>query len=200
MLILAEVSNDPSDAESIRPFLDDANSRLRLEALNVISSLKPNDLEQLIITSLGDSDSRINWRAVKALGELPSISAGSIQEILSMLTLEPPDPDNASGHFRHVSLLISAINGLRQIPMRGRIESDIIRLGEQIAFKDKKWRQFLKRAVGAEDASVILKAAIPLLGRIGGSDAQDFLKKLSKSRSDLSAPINEALESIQSRT
>ena len=199
MLILGEVSSDEADADSIRPFLDDANSRLRLEALNVISSLKPRDLETLIITSLGDSDSRINWRAVKALGELPSISTGSIQEILAMLTLEPPDPDNASGHFRHVSLLISAINGLRQIPMRGRIESDIIRLGEQIAFKDKKWRQILKRAVGAEDASVILKSAIPLLGRIGGTDAQVFLKKLLKSRPDLSSAINEALESIQNR-
>ncbi|HMA86064.1 MAG TPA: HEAT repeat domain-containing protein [Desulfosalsimonadaceae bacterium] len=199
MLILREVSNDPADADSIRPFLDDANSRLRLEALNVISSLKPGDLEALIIASIGDSDSRINWRAVKALGELPSISSSSIQEILGRLTLEPQDPDNASGHFRHVSLLISAINGLHQIPMRGRIESDIIRLGEQIAFKDKKWRQFLKRAVGAEDASVILKAAIPLLGRIGGSDAQVFLKKLLKSRPDLSSAINEALESIQNR-
>jgi len=199
MLILREVSNDPADADSIRPFLDDANSRLRLEALNVISSLKPGDLEALIIASIGDSDSRINWRAVKALGELPTISSSSIQEILGRLTLEPQDPDNASGHFRHVSLLISAINGLHQIPMRGRIESDIIRLGEQIAFKDKKWRQFLKRAVGAEDASVILKAAIPLLGRIGGSDAQVFLEKLLKSRPDLSSAINEALESIQNR-
>lgn len=116
-----------------------------------------------------------------------------------MLTLEPPDPENASTHFRHVSLLISTINGLRQIPMRGRIESDIIRLGEQIAFKDKKWRQILKRVVGAEDASVILKAAIPLLGRIGGTEAEAFLKKLTKSRPDLSTAINEALESIQKR-
>ncbi len=199
MLILREVSDDPADADSIRPFLDDTNARLRLEALNVISSLKPKDLETLIIAALGDSDSRINWQAVKALGELPSISTGSMQEILDMLTLEPPDPENASTHFRHVSLLISTINGLRQIPMRGRIESDIIRLGEQIAFKDKKWRQILKRVVGAEDASVILKAAIPLLGRIGGTEAEAFLKKLSKNRPDLSTAINEALESIQKR-
>ncbi len=198
MLILKEVSNDAADVNYIQPFLDDTNPRLRLEALTVISSLNPPDLEAMIISSLGDSDSRINWQAVKALGELPSISDSSIQEILAMLTLDSGDKEDISQHFRHVSLLISAINGLRQIPMPSVIESDIIKLGEQIAFKDKKWRQILKRAVGAEDASIILKAAVPLLGRIGGSNSVAFLKKLSKSRSDMSEAINEALERIKS--
>ncbi|MBS3758185.1 MAG: hypothetical protein KGY61_05940 [Desulfobacterales bacterium] len=199
MVILNEVSNDLADAETIRPFLDDTNPRLRLEALNVMISLNPQDLESLIISFLGDSDSRINWRAVKAMGELPSISEFSIQEILAMLTLDPGDEKNASEHFRHISLLISAINGLRHIPMQDVVASDIIKLAGQIAFKDKKWRQMLKRAVGAEDASVVLKAAIPLLGRIGGSDAVAFLKKLSKSRSDMAAAAGEALEKIEKR-
>ena len=200
IMILRQVSDDPADANLVRLFLDDEHPRLRLEALSAIVDLKPHDAEALIIDCIRDDDDRVNWRAMKAIAELPEISQKSMDRILSIITTEAPAESGAAAvHFKHAARLITAVNGLPNIPNARRVASEILNFAQFAAFKDKKWQRLLKRAVGSGNDTLVLKAAIPLLGRIGGGAAETFLTQLGRSYPDLSAASQQAIQTIKKR-
>ena len=200
IMILRQVSDDPGDADLVRLFLDDEHPRLRLEALSAIVDLKPHDAEALIIGCIRDDDDRVNWRAMKAIAELPEISQNGMDRILSMITADAPaESEAAAVHFKYAARLITAVNGLPRIPDPRRVASEILNFAQFTAFKDKKWQRLLKRAVGSGNDTLVLKAAIPLLGRIGGEPAETFLTQLGRSYPDLSAASQQAIQTIKKR-
>ncbi len=200
ILILREVSTDPADGGLVRVFLEHEHPRLRLEALSTIVHLRPADVEELIIDRIMDSDERVNWRAVKAIAELPKISTSGMNTILSMITAGMTEQsDAADDHVKHVARLITAIQGLRHIPNPGRVEGEILKFAGGIAVTDKKWSRLLKRSRDTGDDVLALKAAVPLLGRIGRSFSGEFLRRLARSYPELSDAAKQAIQSIQNR-
>lgn len=200
IMILREVSTDPADADMVRLFLTDDQPRLRLEAISTIVSLKPNDVENLIIDRIQDNDNRVNWRAVKAMAELPEISENGMVSLLSIFSSGiPVESGAASVHLKHAARLITAINGLSHIKTPGRVESDILAFLELVAFKNTKWQRLLKRTASTADDTLVLKAAIPLLGRIGGMASEAFLARLGRSYQDLQDASRHAILTIQNR-
>ena len=200
MLILREVSNDPEDADLVRVFLNDEHPRLRLEAISVIVWLKPADAQTLIIDRIMDADSRVNWRAVKAIAELSEISEDGMDALLSMITSAAPEgSESESAHLKHVARLITAIHGLPHIANPGRVESEILRFVKSLALKGKKWQRLLKLTTESADDILALKAAVPLLGRIGGGASEDFLSSLGRVHPELSDAALQAIQTIQNR-
>ena len=89
--------------------------------------------------------------------------------------------------------LISAISGLPDIPNKIKVESDLLlTLGEMIG-QDKGLMKLFKKVIGSDEEIGVLKAAIPLLGRIGGKKSERFLNKLAKSHPQLSELIQKTL-------
>ncbi len=200
ILILGEVSNDSEDADLVRGFLEDEHPRLRLEALGAIVSLKPEDRESLIIGRIMDTDNRVNWRAVKAIAELSEISEKGMDTILSLIrSVAPEEPEASSVHFKHVARLITAIQGLPNIAMPKRVESDILDFIKGIAPTEKKWHRLLKLSRDSEDEMLAVKAAVPLLGRIGGKASESFLNGLERSWPALTEAARHAIQTIQNR-
>lgn len=200
ILILREVSTEPADADLIRVFLEDGHPRLRLEALSTMVRLRPADVEELIIDRIMDSDNRVNWRAVKAIAELPEISKSGMKTLLSLITAGVPEQsDAAADHVKHVARLITAIHGLPHIPNPGKVEGEILKFAGGIAVMDKKWPRLLKRSRDTGDDILALKAAVPLLGRIGRSFSEQFLTRLARSYPELSDAAQQAIQSIHNR-
>lgn len=201
ILILREVSRDPADADLVRPFLNDDHPRLRLEAVSAIIWLNPADTETLVINQIMDADSRVNWRAVKAVAELPELSENGMKTLLSMITAGvPEEPEAASVHLKHAARLITAIHGLPHIPNAGRVESEILHFVQSLAFKEKKkWHRLLKVTMESAEDILVLKVAVPLLGRIGGASSEDFLTRLERAHPELSEISQQAIQNIQDR-
>lgn len=200
ILILRDVGTDPADADLVRVFLEDGHPRLRLEALSTMVHLRPADVEELIIDRIMDSDNRVNWRAVKAIAELPEISESGMKTLLSMITADMPEPsDAAADHVKHVARLITAIQGLPHIPNPGKVEEKILAFAKRFAVTEKKWHRLLMRSRSSEEEILSLKTVVPLLGRIGRSPSVQFLTQMVLSYPELSDAVQQAIQSIQNR-
>lgn len=197
MIVLRNISRDEKDFECIRKFAGHSNSRIREEVINLVAVLKPFDAESLIIDFLDDPDVKVRWRATRALNDISPISDSSIDDILKMITSPiPEDKEKASEQVKKIINLISAVNGLQEIPNSIKVESSVISILKNMAGQDKGFLKFIKKVAGSEEEISVLKAAIPLLGRVGGPASEGFLKKIGKSHSQLSDIIQKALEKI----
>ncbi len=201
MMLLRKVSRNQMDFEAVRRFLGHADIRLRDEALNTAAELRPMDIEELLIKALFDNEAKIRWRAVKLLGMISPISEDAMNDILQRLSAPVPvDKAQASAHMKNLASLISALSAMPDIPDKIRVETEVLKALRGIVEREKGLMKLLKRvAVGSEEQEGILKNAIPLLGRIGGSASADYLKKLSRSQSRHFALIQEALSRIEQR-
>lgn len=176
--VLSGTGLDESDFDVIRPFLTNNNPRLRRAAIDAVTCLHPFDAEAILISALNDPDARVRWHALRALDKFAPISESSMTGMLSMILSDPSEAGIISkkDHVNRVVRLISAINGMWQIPIPLRIESDVIETIEKYISSGSMW----KRVMGHvdESANVVLKAAVPLLIRIGGKESAAFFKRL----------------------
>ncbi|NOY68904.1 MAG: HEAT repeat domain-containing protein [Deltaproteobacteria bacterium] len=176
--VLSGTGMDESDFEVIRPFLTNKDPRLRRAALDSVTVLKPYDAEGVLISALNDPDARVRWHALRAIDKFAPISESSMIEMLSMIMSDAPKAGTITrkDHFDRTIRLISAINGMWQIPIPLRIESDIIATIEKYIPTGSVW----KRVIGQvdENANLVLKSAVPLLVRIGGKESKAFFKRL----------------------
>ncbi len=201
LMILRDVSACPDDFDRIRVHLAHENPRIREEMISLIIAMKPRDAESLIISAMDDPDPKVRWRAGRALADISPISQSAVNHLLSLITKTiSEDKAEADDRMKRLMNLISAITGLREIPNKTQVESDIIRGLKSMIGQEKGLRRLFKRVTSSENEITLIKSALPLLGRIGGPESMGFLKKLSKSHSRLLEPIQKAIQQIESRT
>ena len=199
MMIMGKVSGIEEDFEHIRRFLEHSNPKIREEALNVAVSLKPHDLESIVLRSMNDEDPKVSWRAMRSLPEFALISESAMNELLSIISQRThKDKAAAEKHINQTIQIISAINAMPHIPISRKVETEVVELLKSIAGESKSIWNRVKKAIGSNQEVPLLKAAIPLLGKIGSSNSKSFLKNLNRSHPDLSEIINKALQNIKS--
>jgi hypothetical protein len=200
LMILRNVSQSPVDFDKIRTYLEHEKSRIREEMISLIVAMRPKDAEALIMKALDDPDVKVRWRATRALADISPLSEASVNDILSII-LKPlsENKEESSNQMKKMMTLISAISGLQDIPNTNKVELDIISALKAMIGQEKGLMKLFKRVVGSEDEIGVLKAAVPLLGRIGGQPSDKFLKKLIKSRSGLADIIQKSIDTIQPR-
>jgi hypothetical protein len=198
--ILSNVSQNVRDFERIRVHLDHENSKIREEMISLAVSMRPKDVESLIIGALDDADVKVRWRASRALADISPISEAAFIKILSIIK-KPLSEDKAesAAQMKKIMNLISAITGLPDLPNKDKFETDIINALNAMIGEEKGLKKFFKRLVVSENEIGMLKAAVPLLGRIGGKESENFLKKLIKSHAQVSNVIQKSLDNIQAR-
>ncbi len=199
LMLLGYVGKNEEDIERARKLLHHAHPRVRDEALNVVIKLKAADVEDAIITALGDEDDKVRWRASNGLADLSPVSEGSINKLLGLITAEAPeDPQQAVAHYRKTAQLIRALGGITDIPNREVAEDTILEIARQST--DQK-KGLLKRIKKSSDPNLssLLSAAITTLGNIGGPKSEEFLDKLAGSKSNQAEPAQKAANHIRLR-
>ena len=194
MMILGKVSDKEGDFSCARKFLEHANPKIREEVLNLSVSLKPHDGETLVLKAFNDEAPKVRWRAMRILPEFAPISESTMIELLNMITL--PVHQNAEAADKHIKKtvhIISTINAMTVIPSHRKVEAAILELLKSFSGGKKSLWHKVKRAVGHDHESLLLKAAIPLLGKTGGDQSESFLKKIIPLYPDLSEIIKKAL-------
>jgi HEAT repeat protein len=173
--------------------------RVRDEALNVVISLKADDVEDVVISALGDADDKVRWRATNGLADLSPVSEGSIKKLLDLITVEAPeDKEEAVAHFRKTAQLIRALGGLKDIPNREAAEEIILEIAHQSSDQKKGFLKRIKKTT-EPDLSIILSATITTLGHIGGPKSEAFLEELAASKSPQAEPAQKAANNIKLR-
>ena len=198
MMILGKVSHEETDFACVRKFLDHTNPKLREEALNAIVSLRPVDAESLIIKALNDSEPKVRWRATRNLEHFAPVSEAGMRMLMLLLSMPlSQDKDVSDTQLTKNTAIISAINAMPSIPEYGMVESQILdTMKSFIGEKKSFWKKVASAAVGNDHETALLKAAIPLLGKVGGDRSKIFLKQAAKSRPDLSDIIKKAMMQI----
>ncbi len=194
MMILGKVSDKEGDFSCARKFLEHANPKIREEVLNLSVSLKPHDGETLVVKAFNDEAPKVRWRAMRILPEFAPISESTMIELLTMITL--PVHQNAEAADKHIKKtvhIISTINAMTVFPSPRKVEAAILELLKSFSGGKKSLWHKVKRAVGHDHESLLLKAAIPLLGKTGGDQSESFLKKIIPLYPDLSEIIKKAL-------
>ena len=193
------VGKNEKDIEHARKRLHHEHPRVRVEALNVVISLKADDVEDVVITAMNDADDKVRWRATNGLAELSPVSEGSIKKLLGLITAEAPeDKEEAVTHYRKTAQLIRALGGINDIPNREEVEDIILELALQSSDQKKGFLKRIKKTTGP-DLSTILSAAITTLGHIGGPKSEAFLEQLIASKSPQAEPAQKAANSIKLR-
>ncbi|RJP86283.1 MAG: HEAT repeat domain-containing protein [Desulfobacteraceae bacterium] len=198
MMILGKVSHEEGDFDCARKFLEHENPKIREEALNLIVSLRPADAENLIIRAFDDSDPKVRWRAVRSLENFNPISQSAIHMLLVMISMPmPKDKELAEQQISKTVSIISTINSMKSIPIHSKVESQILETVKAIVGEKKSLWKKVKSAVGSDQETVVLKAAIPLLGKIGSEASRTFLKQAAKAHPELSEIIKKAALQIK---
>ncbi len=199
MMILAKVSDKEEDFDCVRNFLEHSNPKIREEALHAAVSLKPYDGESLVLKLINDEDPKVRWLAIRTLQKFSPISESAMNVLLNLIALPmPKNKEAAENQINKTVHIISAINAMTHIPVSRKVETEIIEVLKSIAGgKQSLWNK-VKRAVGSDHDTPLLKSAIPLLGKIGGSPSKSFLKKTIRSHPELSEIIKKALHQIES--
>ena len=199
LMLLGYVGKNRKDIEHARNLLQHEHPRVRAEALNVVLSLKTDDIEDIVITALGDADDKVRWRAMNGLAEISPISADSIRSLLSLIAAEPPeDKEEAVAHSRKISQLIRALGGINDIPNREEAEDVILEMAGQSSGHKKGLLKRLKRSSGSNQ-SAVLSAAITTLGNIGSPKSEKFLATLAGSKSPQADAARKAANAIRLR-
>jgi hypothetical protein len=185
IMILGNVSDNEDDFACIRNFLEHSNPKIREECLKATVSLKPHDSESIILKAINDEDPKVSWRAMNEL--LNNIAVTSFK-----------DKAAAENYMKQTIQIISAINSMLHIPISRKVEIEVIDLIKSTAGESKSIWNKVKKAVGSDHETPLLKAAIPLLGKIGSNHSKSFLKKKIRSHPELSEIIKKALQNIKS--
>jgi len=200
IMIMGKVSDKEEDFACIRKFLENSNPKIREEAIKTVVSLKPHDGESIVLKAIDDEDPKVSWRAIRSLHEFTPISESAMNELLNMMTrVKHKDKADREKHMHQTLHIFSAINAMPYLPISRKVESEVIELLKSFAGESKSIWEKVKKAVGSKHETPLLKAAIPLLGKIGDSQSTSFLKKKIRSHPDLSEIINKALQKIESR-
>ncbi len=199
MMILRNVSKQEGDFEPVRKFLKNSHSRLREEAMSLVLSLRPGDMESLIIDALLDADARVRWRALKALADIPSVHAATMDDLLRLISNMFHQQEPAEEDVRNLVQFISAINAMKLIPSGEKVEAVMLEIVKTTAQRSSGWRKLVKKAKGSHQDLSILKAGIPLLGRIGGDLSKKALTGISKTHPPLAQIISTAVGKIEKR-
>ena len=199
MMIIEKLSGNKEDFSCIRPFLEHSNPKIREEALNIAVSLKPHDGESIVLNAIADGDPKVRWRAMRSLPAFAPVSESTMNELLNIISRPiPKDHAEAEKHISQTVHILSAINAMHYMPVSRRVEAEVIELIKSF-IDDKKslWKR-VKKAVRSDLETPILKAAVPLLGKIGGPPSRSVLKKMDRFYPDLSEIIKKALHQIKS--
>jgi len=200
LMLLGYVGKNEKDIERARKLLHHAHPRVRDEALNVVIKLKAADVEDLVITALGDDDDKVRWRASNGLADLSPVSEGSIHKLLGLISAEAPeDPQEAVTHYRKTAQLIRSLGGITDMPNREVAEDTILDLARQSTDQKKGFLKRIKKT-SEPDLSSVLSAAISTLGNIGGPKSEAFLEKLARSKSSQAESAQKAANHIRLRT
>ncbi|RJP45700.1 MAG: HEAT repeat domain-containing protein [Desulfobacteraceae bacterium] len=200
MMILRNVSKHAEDFEPVRMFISHENARIREEVIGLIVALRPSDRELLIIEALDDDDARVRWRAVRALSDISPISGPGLNEILAIVTAPlEKEKSAATEQKKKIANLISAINGMPEIPNLSRVEYDILTVIDSLSTQDGGILKFLKKKTIAEEDAAVIKAALPLLARIGTTASEKLLTRIQSLLPHSSGEIESALGKIRER-
>lgn len=194
MMILAKVSDKEADFANIRKFIGHSNPKIREELLNAVIALKPPDGEFIVAESINDDDPKVRWRALRALQHFSPVSEETMQKLLNIITLPlPKNHDKAENHINKTVHIISAINAMPSVSISRKMETEILELLDSFSGGKKSIWNKVKRVVGNDYETPVLKVAIPLLGKIGGSRSGAYLKKINRSHPGFSDIIKKAL-------
>ncbi|MGD8761250.1 MAG: HEAT repeat domain-containing protein [Desulfobacteraceae bacterium] len=197
LMILRYVGKGKDDIDRARKLLGNSHPRLRDEALNTVLTLKASDAEQLVIEALNDPDDKVRWRATSALTELSPLTESSIEQILNMITTDPPEED-AIKHIRKVSQLITSLgvlDGLRNLVL---VEDTLLVIAQKLSEQKKGILKRLKKS-SETDQTPIISATITTLGKIGTPKSEAFLAKLAGSKTNQAEPAQKAVDNIRMR-
>jgi len=199
LMLLGYVGKNEKDIAHARKLLQHEHARVRDEALNVVLTLKADNVEEIVLNALGDADDKVRWRAMNGLAELSPISADSIKRLLSLIAVDAPeDKEEAVAHSRKTSQLIRALGGINDIPNREEAEDAILEIARQSSEQKKGLLERIKKSSGPQQ-STVLSAAITTLGNIGGPKSEEFLEKLAGSKSPQAEPAQKAANTIKLR-
>lgn len=199
LMILRNVSREEADFDRVRKFTKSPHSRLREEVVNLVLSLRPEDMEPLIIDALADTDARVRWRALRVLTDIPAINESTMDDLLSLLSNAFHRQEHPGEQARNTVQFMSAICALKYIPAREKVEAVALDIVKTVAHQYSGWRKLMKKASGGGREIAILKAGIPLLGRIGSDLSRNLLTGMLKSHAFLAEMIQTAIGRIERR-
>ncbi len=200
LMILSHVSDRDEDFSVVRNFLTHPHAKLREEALNLTVSMKPRDGETLILNAIGDDDPKVRWRAMRSLPEISSISESAMEALLAMIVQPlPKETEAADKQMKQTVQIVTAINAMSHIPVPQKVEADLLGLVQSLTEGKKSLWHRVKKAVAGQEELRVLKAVVPLLGRIGGTQSGSTLKKISRQYPDLSELADKAVDQITDR-
>jgi len=200
LAILREVGKAKKDTDIVKKFIGHADPRVQEELLHTLMSFDAQDLESFIIKALNESDDKLRWRAVTALGKLRRLSEGAIVNILQIITSDPPeDEEETAQHSRKIAQLIQALGTANNFPALDRLEDAIIKAAQKSADSGKGLITRLKLSNPKTDQTTILVAAFATLGKIGSAKSGEYMAKFTKGKSAIAVEAQKALTMIASR-
>lgn len=200
LAILREVGKAKKDTALVKKFIGHADPRVQEELLHTLMSFDAPDLEPFIIKALTDSDDKLRWRAVSALGNLRRLSEDAIAEILQTITAEAPDDDQqAAAHSRKIAQLIQTLGAVNNFPALDRLEEAILKVAQKSADSGKGLITRLKLNNPKAEQAAILVAAFTTLGKIGSVKSSDYISRFAKGKSAVAVEAQKALKLIESR-
>jgi Tfp pilus assembly protein PilZ len=202
VVVLARLGKSESDFEYIRQYRHHPLPVIREAVVEALVELRPLDAEKQLVEAINDKDAKVRWRAVRSLDQLWPLSETAMNDIMSTITADPPeDPAAFTGHVNHIVHLISAINAMEHITATFQMELSLLAAAEKYVTTRSGWKQLLIKDMVRKksDASPVIKAVLPLLGRIGASASTSFLKKLIHSDPVYAASAKEAIAKISER-
>ncbi len=201
LMILKFVSRQSEDFETVRIFCIHENPKIREEAISLVIGLRPSDAESLIIGFLDDPDARVRWRALRVLSDLSPITRRAMNDIIGIITAPfPLKKPAAAGHKKKIANLISAVNGMPEIPNASMVETEILTLIKSIAEQERgSVLAFFKKGSLADEDAGIIKSALPLLARIGTTASETVLKRLRRLLPQMDEVIAAVLSTVRER-
>jgi len=200
LAIIREVGKAKKDTDIVKKFIGHTDPRVLEELLHTLLSFDAQDLEPFIIKALTNSDDKLRWRAVSALGKLRRLSKESLVNIFQIITSDPPDDEQqAAIHSRKIAQLIQALGTVNNFPAPDRLEDAILKAAQKSVHTGKGLISRLKLSNAKGDQTTILVAAFATLGKIGSTKSSDYIAKFSKGKSAIAVEAQKALQLIESR-
>lgn len=129
-----------------------------------------------IVESINDDDPKVRWRALRTLQHFSPVSEETVQRLLNIITLPlPKNHDEAENHINKTVHIISAISAMPYVPISQKVETEILELLNSFSGGKKSIWDKVKRVVGNDYETPVLKGAIPLPGKIGSSSSKTYL-------------------------
>ncbi len=195
LLLIVNVGTS-DDVTLVKKYVRNSNPSIRAKALGAMAKLNKREVENVIMDALIDEEEKVRSAAASLIESDVGLPEESINKLLTLVKeklgnkdLKLPDAIMISGLLKVIGKCNSSIN-------KEFLEDEIIKISSDIQKEKKGLFKFMKAEPSREHMEILCSCAT-VLGKVGGTKSEEYLKNLSRGDSVLSKAAHEAIISIK---